>query len=92
MTTQSEQTKFVRKKEKIELAKNENNKIRQEMTYFQINRMLFPCNINFYKQLYSGYQVKPDKKTEFYKKNVKKFLTFDEVFRIIILALRKYTK
>ena len=37
------------------------------MTYFQINRMLFPYNINFYKQLYSGYQVKPDKKTEFYK-------------------------
>ena len=32
------------------------------------------------------------RKTEFYKKNVKKFLTFDEVFRIIILALRKYTK
>lgn len=37
------------------------------MTYFQINRMLFLYNINFYKQLYSGYQVKPDKKTEFYK-------------------------
>lgn len=37
------------------------------MTYFQINRMLFPYNINFYKQLYSGYQVKPDKKTEFYE-------------------------
>ena len=29
------------------------------------------------------------RKTEFYKKNIKKFLTFDEVFRIINFALRK---